>query len=280
MMKRMKVILALMCICLGLSITKNVSAENRYVYDDADLLSIEEEQQLQDYASTMKEIWEMNFMVVTTADAEGKSSQEYADDFYDTHFTSSEDEDGVLYLIDLDNREIYLSTSGMAIRYLTDRRVENVLDEAYAYVAAGDYFGTFQAFFDASESYFYEGIPKDQYNYDTETGQVDKYQEPMKLTMGELLIAFAGALIPALLTVGIIKAKYQLKFEDFHYNENTDSDVTLSVKSDRLVNQFITHRRIPKNDGNSARSVGSSASRSSVHRSSGGRSHGGGGRRF
>ena len=102
----------------------------------------------------------------------------------------------------------------------------------------------------------------------------------MKLTMGELLIAFAGALIPALLTVGIIKAKYQLKFEDFHYNENTDSDVTLSVKSDRLVNQFITHRRIPKNDGNLARSGGSSASRSSVHRSSGGRSHGGGGRRF
>lgn len=279
MMKRMKVILALICICLGLSITSNVFAETRYVYDHADLLNTEEEQQLQDYASTMKEIWDMNFMVVTTADAEGKSSQEYADDFYDTHFPSADDEDGVLYLIDMDHREIYLSTSGMAIRYLTDRRVKTVLDEAYAYVASGDYFGTFQSFFDASEAYFYEGVPKDQYN-DIETGQVDKYQEPMKLTMGELLIAFAGALIPALLTVGIIKAKYQLKFEDFHYNENTDSDVALSVKSDCLVNQFITHRRIPKNDGNSARSGGGGASRSTVHRSSSGRSHGGGGRRF
>ena len=280
MMKRMRVILALVWICLGLSITKNVSAENRYVYDDADLLSTEEEQQLQEYASAMKEIWEMNFMVVTTADAEGKSSQEFADDFYDSHFPSIEEEDGVLYLIDMDNREIYMSTSGTAIRYLTDARVENVLDEAFAYVAAGDYYGTFQAFFDGSESYFYEGIPKDQHNYDTETGEMDHYQEPKKLTMGEFLIAFMGALIPALLTVGIIKAKYQLKFEDFHYNENTDSDVTLSVKSDRLVNQFITHRRIPKNDGNSVRSGGSGGSRSSVHRSSGGRSHGGGGRRF
>ena len=90
----------------------------------------------------------------------------------------------------------------------------------------------------------------------------------MKLTFGEFLFALIGALIPAAITVGAIKAKYQLKFEDFHYDAYTDSEVQLSVKSDRLVNQFVTHRRIPKNTG------------SSVHRSSSGRSHGGGGRKF
>ena len=92
--------------------------------------------------------------------------------------------------------------------------------------------------------------------------------------------AFAAALIPAAITVGAIKAKYQLKFEDFHYDAYTDSDVQLSVKSDRLVNKFVTHRRIPKNSGSSGGSSGGGGSRSSVHTSSSGRSHGGGGRKF
>jgi uncharacterized protein len=256
-----------------------VSAETVYVYDQADLLTEKEEEKLQDYAEIMKEVWEMNFLIVTTDDAQGKSSMEYADDFYDAHFPEESEIDGMAYLIDMDNREIYLSTSGIAIRYLTDDRIEKVLDEAFACVAEGDYYGTFKAFFDESEKFLYKGIPEDQYNYDIETGEVDYYEEPMKLTFGEVLFAFVAALIPAGITIGVIKAKYQLKFEDFHYDAYTASDVNLSTKSDHLINTFVTHRRIPKNDSHSGGSGGGS-SRSSVHTSSSGRSHGGGGRSF
>ena len=93
------------------------------------------------------------------------------------------------------------------------------------------------------------------------------------------MFAFVAALIPAGITIGVIKAKYQLKFEDFHYDAYTASDVNLSTKSDRLINTFVTHRRIPKNDGHSGGS-GGGGSRSSVHTSSSGRSHGGGGGKF
>ena len=281
MMKKIRLWLTAICLYCGLLVTMDVSAENVYVYDYADLLTAEEEEQLQNYAEVMKDVWKMNFLVITTDNAEGKSSMEYADDFYDARFPEDSEVDGMAYLIDMDNREIYLSTSGLAIRYLTDERVEVILDNAYEYVVNGDYCGTFEAFFDGSEKFFYEGIPENQYNYDVNTGEIDYYEEPMKLTFGEFLFALAVALIPAVITVGAIKAKYQLKFEDFHYDAYTDSDVKLSVKSDRLVNKFVTHRRIPRNDGGSGGSRSSGGgSRSSVHTSSSGRSHGGGGRGF
>ena len=221
----------------------------------------------------------MNFLIVTTDDAEGKSSKEFADDFYDVKFPESSEEDGVVYLIDLDNMEIYMSTSGEAIRYLTDDRVEQILDEAYEYAADGDYYGSFVSFMEETEKYLSKGIPSDQYNYDVNTGEIDYYQEQMRLTFGEVLFALAAALIPAAVTIGVVKAKYQLKFEDFHYDAYTASNVNLSTNSDRLINTFVTHRRIPKNNGHSGGS-GGGGSRSSVHRSSSGRSHGGGGRKL
>ena len=62
-----------------------------------------------------------NVYAVTTDDAQGKSATAYADDFFDEH--STEQEDGVALLIDMDNREITISTCGIAIRYLTDSRI-------------------------------------------------------------------------------------------------------------------------------------------------------------
>ena len=218
MMKRFRILIVAFCLCCGLISVINVSAEEIHVYDHADLLTVQEEEYLENLATERAEQWDMNFLMVTTDDADGKSTMEYADDFYDAQFPDDSEEDGILYLIDMDNREIYLSTSGLAIRYLTDNRVDYILDEAFSYVADDDYYGTFVSFMEETEEYLLEGIPENQYNYDVNTGEIDYYQEPMKITFGEFLFAFVAALIPAAITVGAIKAKYQLKFEDFHYD--------------------------------------------------------------
>lgn len=279
MMRRWKRFWTVLCLYISLFAAMHVSAETDYVYDEADLLTEEEEAKLQEYSERFLEEWDMNFLVVTTNDALGKSSMAYADDFYDEFFPESDQEDGVLYLIDMDNREIYLSTCGMASRYLTDDRIDYILDAAYNYVADGDYYGTFVAFFDETDYYLDQGIPSDQYHYDTETGKRDDYHDSAKhITLTEVLVAFIAALAAAGGTAGFIVAKYQLKFEDFHYGAYTDSHLQLSVKSDQLVNRFVTQRRIPQNNGSSG--GGSGGSRSSVHHSSSGRSHGGGGRKF
>lgn len=280
-MRKIRCFLTILCLSVGLLAGMSASAEESYVYDWAELMSEAERLELHAMAMKLSDDWEMNFVAATTDDTQGKTTQEYADDFYDELFPENEEEDVILYLIDMEHREIYVSTSGQAIRYLTDERIEWVLDEIYPHVADGDYYMAFVEGMSRTQDFLREGIPQDQYHYDVETGEIDAYKEPMKLTVGEILLALFSGLVPAAVTIGIIKAKYQLKFEDFHYDAYTDSDIRLSVKSDRLVNTFVTHRRIPRNNGNSGggRSSGG-GSRSSVHTSSSGRSHGGGGRKF
>ncbi|MBP5793935.1 MAG: TPM domain-containing protein, partial [Spirochaetaceae bacterium] len=64
-------------------------------------------------------------VIVTTSDAQGKSAEAYADDFYDENdFGTGSGKDGVLFLIDMDNRKIHVSTSGSMIDYLEDWRIE------------------------------------------------------------------------------------------------------------------------------------------------------------
>lgn len=282
--QRLLIVLGL-CVCMGGGLVSFSSKamegnaeEVRSVYDNADLLTEEEEQKLRTLIKEYSNAWDLNVLAVTTENADGKTTKEYADDFYDMHFPEDTQEDGVLYLIDMEHREIYISTSGIAIRYLTDQRIEHLLDAAYERVSEGDYYGTFVSFLENTGFYVQKGIPSDQYNYDVETGERDSYYPQYRITSTELLIALAAGFVSAAGAVLFVKAKYQLKFEDFHYDAYTDSEVQLSIKEDRLINTMVTHRRIPRNQEN-GRSGGGSG-RSSVHHSSSGRSHGGGGRKF
>lgn len=114
-------------------------AADGYVYDAAGLLTADEISDLNDEIASFMEESGWNVYAVTTDDAQGKSATAYADDFFDEH--STEQEDGVALLIDMDNREITISTCGIAIRYLTDSRIDNILDAAYAKISNGDYNG-------------------------------------------------------------------------------------------------------------------------------------------
>lgn len=71
----------------------------------------------------------------------------------------------------MDNRELYISTTGQMIRYMTDSRIEDVLDDVYGYASDADYYGAASAFLADTETCYANGISKDQYNYDTETGK-------------------------------------------------------------------------------------------------------------
>lgn len=244
------------------------------VYDDADLLTNAEIMMLNEAIAEFQEVSGWNVYAVTTADAEGKSATAYGDDFFDAH--SPEQEDGVAVLIDMDNREIALSTCGEAIRYLTDSRIERILDDAYMDISDGRYGDCLLTMVDGVADAYDAGIVSGQYNYDTETGEISRYRT---LTWVEALVALVAALVSGGAVYGIVKGRYQLKFGTYEYDFKANGTVRLRNKEDRFINQTVTHRRIPKqtSSGGGGRSGGG---RSSTHRSSSGRSHGGGSRRF
>lgn len=255
--------------------TKVFAMQKGDVYDDAELLTEQEIDALNEKIAALKETTGWNIYAVTTEDAVGKSAAAYADDFFDSH--SPEQEDGVAALIDMDNREIYLSTCGEAIRYLTDERLDYILDDAYEEISAGYYADCLSAMIDGVSQYYDRGIPENQYNYDEETGKISVYHS---ITLWEAVIAIVIAAGTFAVVFGGIVGKYRLKFGNYEYEFRRFSRMNLENNRDVLVNSTVTHRRIPKNTGGGGSSHHSSSGRSTTHHSSSGRSHGGSGRKF
>lgn len=257
------------------------------VYDMADLFTEQQEEELSEQISAQSEEMGMDLAVVTTADAAGYSSRVYADYFYDDNgMGTGQDNSGALFLIDMDNREIAVSTSGEMWQYLTDERVEQILDAAYGPVSEGNYFESAKAFLSGTEDFYREGIPDGQYTYDAETGRI---LVPKKIEWYEFLFALAAAAVCGAAAAGAARRSYSMQKggtgpeAEFRLSYRKDSAFHAgSVLRDVLIGSYVTSQIIRRNTG--GRSGGGSRSggrsgRTTVHRT-GGRRHGGGSRKF
>lgn len=249
------------------------------VYDYAGLLTETEILWLERQIMSLKEASGWEVFAVTTADAQGKSAMEYANDFFDER--TLEDADGIVALIDMDNREIYISSGGKAMRYLEDTYIESILDDAYYYVSEGDYEGCLSAMISGAKSCFEQEIHEDQYNYDVETEEISEYRVLTSEEAVPVLLVAAGV---GIAIYAIVVKSYKSNGKNHSYEYMRYGSLDLTQKEDRFIRQNVVHHRIrtAESGGSSSRHSGGSSSghRSSTHRSSSGRSHGGGGRKF
>jgi len=260
----------LFVLLLTMTVFCTVYADKELVADQAGLFSEEEEANLREGARVLGEQYAMDIVIVTASDTEGKSSREYADDYFDYNgYGKGEESDGILLLLDYDNREAYISTSGSGIRYLTDERTGRILDKVFNNgLTDGDNYGAANAFLEATGSYLAAGIPEGQYNA----------SEPVANTLS-VMEAVGGAVVSGAFAFGFFvmtKGRYKGRPKPGIFEYRKNSLVNIGIVEDNLVNQYVTTRRIVRQSSSS----GSSSGRSTTHRSSSGRSHGGGGRKF
>ena len=126
------------------------------VYDFADLFTDSEEEQLYQQITAFIDSYDMDLAVVTINDNPKYSQVEYADDFYDYNDFSK---DGVLFLIDMDNRQIHMSTTGYAIRMYNDYRIDKALDAVYTYMSDEEYYVGTSNYISIIEDYAKDGLP-------------------------------------------------------------------------------------------------------------------------
>ena len=91
----------LMMVFLLLSVLPASAAEQR-VFDNADLLTAEEEQNLQQFCEDAKEEYDIDFAYLTTKDTEGLSTREYGAQFYiEQNLGVGEDYSGAIFVLDM-----------------------------------------------------------------------------------------------------------------------------------------------------------------------------------
>ncbi len=279
MKKRLFAILLILALLLGLSST--ALANDRRVFDYSDVIPAGSELILEETIVSLREETKLDWVILTVDDAQGLSSRDLADGFYlQNGFGVGSDYSGALFLIDFDNGELYITTCGKAIDYITDSRREAIFDKCFDLAVAGEYTSAAMTFLEQGEYYVAQGVPQDHYYIDEETGEVTQYRKPM--SMGMILVFAAASTVIALVFRFGVTRGYSIKGNAYSYPFVNKSNLVLLNKNDLFQNKFVSTRRIPRTTNNgggggSFSSGGGGGSR--VHRS-GGRSFGGGGRKF
>mgnify|MGYP002225745817 FL=1 len=138
---------------------------------------------------------------------------------------------------------MWISTAGKMIRYLTDERIDAVIDAGYDNLKAKNYAEGILEMLNETERYLEDGIPSDQYNYDTETGKISRYRS---ITVYEAI----GAAVIALLCGGgfaaAVLGSYRLKRKTYRYPYESRAKVHFTRRDDQFRHRSITQRRIPR----------------------------------
>ena len=266
------------------------------VFDLADLLTDDEEAELQSRIDGLVEQYNQDIGIVTVQDSSVTSTREFADKFYeDSGMGIGDNRTGVLFCIDMYNRETYLTTTGDMIDIIDDQRREEIFDAQMEYLSGGDYLGAFSISLDYTQQFIRMGVADNHMGINGATGEAmdpgeygstytpEKQKTPAERAASAAMLGGIGGLIgllAGLIAKSSIQKSYARKYVSSEYNWRAKSKLNLRVNDSKLVNKFVTTRVIPRNNDSGPRSGGGGHSTSTVHMSSGGMYHGGGGRKF
>ena len=222
------------------------------VVDNADLLTDNEEADLETKLNTVTEKYKAEVAVLTVSDLEEKTPQEYADDFYDYNgYGYGDNDDGVLVLFkpgEEGERELYITTHGTAIDALTDGDINTILYAMKDYCVSEDYVGAFNAYVE----------------------KCDELLSPPTVPLFWIPVCLAVGFVLSLIITGIMTASLKSVRSQSSAKEYVrQGSMMLTGQQDIFLYSNVTKTEINDDNDNS-----------STHTSSSGRTHGGGGMSF
>lgn len=136
----MKKLIPILCVFLMFVFSVQGFAYENVIDDSADLFSESEEIEILTAIEDFSDEKSFSLAVVTTDYTSGVSSEEFADDYYDYLIDNDGwQEDGVLFLIDMDNRNVWISTCGECILAYNDSEIDSIIDSGYDNLANAYY---------------------------------------------------------------------------------------------------------------------------------------------
>ncbi len=224
-----------------------VEREFSLLVDNANLLTADEAIELNKRLEAFALEYESEIAILTVESLEGKTPQEYADDFYDYNgYGYGENDDGMLVLYKPGaegERELYISTHGTGVDdYYADDFISAMVD----YLVAEDYVGAFNTYIDIAE-------------------KSHKYSvSPMWIILSIVFGMLGGLAIPKVMASANKSVRPQLNASVYA----KPGSMVITGNADIFIDTNIVRVAKPKKES------------SSTHTSSSGRSHGGGGTSF
>lgn len=253
-----------------ISDTPAVDAKEK-IYDYADILTDEEEQQLKSEIDEFSKSINMDMVVVTVNQYfTEKENEDYAANFYDYNDFGLDypNNSGLIFLRNANEIDPYYAiyTFGDAQLYFSDSRIDRVLDSIYSDIHGRNYLSGFRTTFDILSAQYSSGIPKELETYKVD--EKGKLYEPYSVPWGQAIIF---ATVVTAVTLIIMVKKNMMVMKAYNAAEYLDKrSLAITEKKDRYVTSHTSSYTISSDSG------GGGGFSSSIGSSGGG--HGGGGR--
>lgn len=258
-MKKIFSLLLITLLCFSFSTGIFAQTAVDLVVDKADVLTYNEEVQLLSSLESIREEYGLDVVILTVETLDGEWPEDLADDYYDYNGYG---EDGILLLICPESGDGHISTAGYGITALTDAGIEKITEEITPALSSGDYFEAFETYAEYCDEFIGLAKSGDPFDYD------DLPKEPFSVFKSLILSLIIGFAIALVITLAMKSQLKSVRFQDNASMYVKRDSMNLTHSRDLYLYSRVTRTAKPKDSG------------SSTHRSSSGRSHGGGSFKF
>ena len=211
-------------------------AENKHVYDYANLLSDSEVNELEQLAAEYSDRHEIHYIFLTGEEEHlnGRDVVKYTGDFYDEEAPGYDKAHGdtVMFTLDMVERDVFLSAFGdRPKKYLDDKRLTQIREHITVDLTAGRYLDANAKLFEKVDRYLEvrPGINPDGIY--------------LKWWFQVLVACLIGAVVVGSMVFnlgGRVTVNHQTYFDPKHSR--------IRAKHDRFLRKTVTKTRIPKNN--------------------------------
>jgi uncharacterized membrane protein YgcG len=244
-----------------------------YILDQANALSSANMPVIKQKAEEIAAKTGFNIVIAASDDVGPDKSDdgvvEYADSLYEEKCGINTD--GILFLMNLDTKYDYISTSGVCINYFSDARIDSIFDDIWDYLVDENYDQAAYSFLLRVDYYYGLGKANNQQEILGREVDVDPFDLPFMMFMPVVIGIFIGS--------GIFAAKSaQFKMQKpATRNYILNNSLVFDNRSEVFVGTTVDRVYTGGSSSSGHRSGGRSHHSSTHHSHSGGR-HGGGGR--
>lgn len=260
-MKRIVSILFVCLLCLSLtSLCLAAEFANPPIVDDAGYLNESQLDDLSKKIDAIRQKYNFEVAIVTETEMSGTSAMATADDIYDyLGYGAGKNDDGILLYICSSTREYHISTHADGLRVFNERGIEYLKKNIEEELTNNNYYLAMDVFADLCDELLQMAQDGKPYN-----------KKPISITY--LLMVLGGALLIPFILAKILTSAKLSKMKtavknDYAANYIKTGSKRLDYSRDIYLYSSITKTERPKNDSGS-------------HKSSSGRTHGGGGGSF
>ena len=266
-MKKIISLSVVLLLIFSIAIVPAFASDKPLLVDEMGFLTEIEAAEVEVKLNEISNKYDMDFVIVTTDNLEGKTKTEYADDYYDYNGYGEGrrgDRSGALLLVYYNgyNTERWISTRGYGITCFTDYGIQYIGSKLVPIMDNGEWAKAFLEYADLCASLTdkaEEGKPLD----------VDNAPKSSSDILKGVIISLIVGLVIGLIIRGMVKSSYKpVRFQANASDYLIAGSLNLTASYDNFRTSSVSR---------TLRESKSSSGGSSTHTSSSGASHGGGG---